>query len=131
MAVLGSVVDQEEQTGRGQAVDEAVEQGLGLGVDPVQVLEHHDERLDLALAQEQALDGIERLLPSLQWVEPVPGWLLHGDVEQRQQGRYAGRERRSERKHLPRDLLANLARFVAALDLEVAAKQRDDRQIGG
>ena len=35
--VLGTVVDQEQETGRGQAVDQAVQQRLGLGVDPVQV----------------------------------------------------------------------------------------------
>ena len=43
--VLGAVVDEEQEARRGQAVDEAIEQGLGLAVDPVQVLEDHHQRL--------------------------------------------------------------------------------------
>jgi hypothetical protein len=50
--VLGAVVDEEQQARRGQAFDEALEKGLGLAVDPVQVLEDHHQRLDLALAQQ-------------------------------------------------------------------------------
>jgi len=52
VAVLGAIVDEEHEARRGQAVDEAIEQGLGLTVDPVQVLEDHNQRLDLALAQQ-------------------------------------------------------------------------------
>jgi hypothetical protein len=48
--VLGAVIDEEQQARRGQAVDEAIEQGLGLAVDPVQVFEDHHQRLRLALA---------------------------------------------------------------------------------
>jgi hypothetical protein len=50
--VLGPVVDEEEEPRRRQALDEAVQQGLSLGVDPVEVLEDHQERLDLGLAQQ-------------------------------------------------------------------------------
>jgi hypothetical protein len=48
--VLGPVVDEEQEPRRRQAFDEAVQQRLGLGVDPVEVLEDHHERLDLSLA---------------------------------------------------------------------------------
>ena len=65
---------------RGQALDEAIEQGLGLAVDPVQILEDHHQRLHLALAQEQALDDVERLLAPLKWIEGVPGRFLHRRV---------------------------------------------------
>ena len=70
--VLGAVVDEEQEARRGQALDEAVEQRLGLGVDPVQVLEDQQQRLDLALAQQQALDRVERALPALGRVERLP-----------------------------------------------------------
>ena len=43
-----------------EALHQTVEEGLGLGVDPVQVLEDQEQGLDLALAQEQSLDGRER-----------------------------------------------------------------------
>jgi len=131
VVVLGTVVDEEQEARRGQAVGEAIEQGLGLAVDPVQVLEDHHQRLDLALAQQQALDRVERLLAPLGRIEGVPGRLVHRHVEERQEGGHGGRERRGERQDLPRDLLPDLPRVVAALDLEVAAEQLDHGQVGG
>ena len=88
--VLGAIVDEEQEARRGQALDEAVEQGLGLAVDPVQILEDHHQRLDLALAQEQALDRVERLLAPLERIEGVPGRLVHRHVEERQEGGHGG-----------------------------------------
>ena len=35
MLILGAVVDQQQEPGRGQALHQAVELGLGLGIDPV------------------------------------------------------------------------------------------------
>ena len=128
--VLGPVVDEEQEARRGQALDEAVEQGLGLAVDPVQVLEDHHQRLDLALAQQQALDRVERLLAPLERIEGLPGRLVHRHVEERQEGGHDGRERRGERQDLPGDLLPDLPRVVAALDREVAAQQLDHGQVG-
>jgi hypothetical protein len=37
--VLRTVVDEQEHTGRGETLDKAVQQGLGLRVDPVEILE--------------------------------------------------------------------------------------------
>ena len=69
MTVLGPVVDQEEDPGRGQTLDQAVEQGLRLGIDPVQVLEDQKERLRVALAEQEALDGLQCALPALRGIE--------------------------------------------------------------
>ena len=55
VAVLRAVVDQQQDAGGRQALDQAVEQRLGLGVDPVQILEDQQQRLLLALAQQQPL----------------------------------------------------------------------------
>jgi hypothetical protein len=63
--VLRSVVDQEQEPGRRQALDQGIEQGLGLGIDPVQVLEYQQERLHLAFAQQHALECVERALAPL------------------------------------------------------------------
>src|SRR5882724_5209312 len=57
--VLGAVVDEQEQAGGGQALNQAVEDRLGLGVDPVQVLED----------QEQALDGLKSALAALRRIK--------------------------------------------------------------
>ena len=128
--VLGAVIDEEHEARRAQAVDEAIEQGLGLAVDPVQILEDHHQRLDLALAQQQALDRVERLLAPLARIEGLPGRLVHRHVEERQERGHGGPERRGERQDLPGDLLPDLPRLVAALDLEVAAEQLDHGKVG-
>src|SRR5262249_51018574 len=47
VTVLRSVVHGEQQAGSGQTLHHAVEEGLGLRVDPVQILEHQQEWLDL------------------------------------------------------------------------------------
>jgi len=60
--VLGSVVGEEQDPGGGQALHETVEQRLGFGVDPVEVLEDQQQRLDLAFPEKQALDRLEGLL---------------------------------------------------------------------
>ncbi len=39
VAILRAVVHEEQEAGGGQALDQAIEDGLGLGVDPVQILE--------------------------------------------------------------------------------------------
>jgi hypothetical protein len=82
--VLGTVVYDEQQARRGQALNEAIEQSLGLAVNPVQILEDHHQRLDLALAQQQAFDRVERLVASLTRVEGAPGRLIHRHVEEGQ-----------------------------------------------
>ena len=48
-----------------QAVDEAVEERLRLGVDPVQVLEDEEERPLPALPDEDPPDAVERGLAAL------------------------------------------------------------------
>ena len=65
MLILGAVVDQQEQSGARNALDQAVEKRLSLSIDPVQVLKHRDDRLRLALAQEQPLEAVERTVATL------------------------------------------------------------------
>ena len=116
MLVLGPVVDEEQEAGRRQALDQAVEQRLGLGVDPVEILEDHEQRLDLALPQEQPLDRLQGPLPALRRVERVPRGVLDGDVEQRQERRQERLQRAVQRQELARHLLADRPRVVALLD---------------
>ena len=70
--ILGPVVDEQDEARRGHAVHEAIEQRLGLAVDPVQVLEYHDQGLHLALAQQEPLDRVERALAPLERIERLP-----------------------------------------------------------
>jgi hypothetical protein len=84
--VLRPVVDEQEEPGRGQALDQAVEERLGLGIDPVQVLEDHEDGLRLALAEQEVLDRVEGALAALRGIERLPVGLIDGHVEEGQQG---------------------------------------------
>ena len=53
--VLRTVIDEQQHPRRRQALHEPIQHRLRLAVDPVKVLEDHDERLHLALARRQAL----------------------------------------------------------------------------
>jgi hypothetical protein len=53
----------------------------------VEILEEHEERLDLAFAEEQSFDRIEGPLPALGRIEGLPRGLVNGDIKQRQQRR--------------------------------------------
>jgi hypothetical protein len=59
---------------------------LGLPIDPVQVLKDHDQRLDLAFAQQQARDRVKCLLTPLERIQGVPGRLVHRLVEEGGEG---------------------------------------------
>jgi len=79
--VFGTVVDQ-QQARRAKTLHQVIEQCLGLAIDPVQVLEHHEQRLHLGLAQQQPFDGVERALASLCRVQSTPDRVLDRHVEQ-------------------------------------------------
>src|SRR6185295_10059165 len=102
------------------------EECLGLGVDPVQVLEDHQEWLDLGFAQEQSPDGVERALPTLGRLETLPVGVV-ADLEQREQSGKGRLEGAIEGEDLARDLLADLPRRVAVAHMEVALEQIDHR----
>ena len=114
VAVLRAVVDQQQDPGGRQALDQAVEQRLGLGVDPVQVLEDQQQRLLLALAQQQPLDA-RRGSGGAAGPGRAPSQAASstGDVEQGQQRRQDRRQRPVERQQLAGQLLADRPRVVA------------------
>ncbi len=129
LLVLRPVCDEEQNARSGQAVHECVEDGLRLGIDPVEVLDHEAQRPALALADEETPDGVERALSALSRVEASPGGVLDGQIEQRQQGGEGAQERGVEVEQRGRHLVADGARVVPLLDIEVAAEQRDHRQV--
>ena len=110
--VLRPVVDEQQEAGRGQALDQAVEQRLRLAVDPVQVLEDDEERLHLALAEEEPLDGVEGALPALRRIERLPVRRRRRATSSRasRAGR-SGFERLVQGEELARHLLADRPRW--------------------
>jgi hypothetical protein len=97
----------------------------------VQVFEHHEEGLLLALAQEEALDGVEGSPAALRRIEGLPLSVIDGHIEQRQQGGQDRLEGPIQREELAGHLLADLAVGFAIVHLEVGLEEVDDGQIAG
>src|SRR5262245_59494137 len=134
VAVLGPVADQDEQRRRGQALDEAIEERLRLGVDPVQILEDDEERLLPRFAQQQLSDAVEDELALLSRFEREPRRVVYRSVGQAgpvgasaqvQQRRQRRLQCLVECEQLARHLLSDLPKVVSVLDLEVALQQAD------
>ena len=117
--ILRTIVDQEQQVGRGQALDQTVEEGLRLGIDPVQVFADQQQRLPLTFAQQHALEGVERALAPLRRVELQERALRRQSVQKRQQGWNRVLERLVQRQHLPGNLGPYRAGLVIILHVAV------------
>ena len=113
--VLRAVVDQEQEPRRRQTLDQAVQEGLGLGIDPVQVLEDQQQRLHLAFAQQHALERVEGALAALGRIQRQEGAVLRQDVQQRQQRGHGILEGLVERQDVPRHLGPHGAGLVTVL----------------
>jgi hypothetical protein len=61
--------------------------------------------------------------------ERLPRGVVRWHVEQGQQGRQRRLQRAVEREQLARHFLANLAEIIPVVDLEVALKEVDHRQV--
>jgi hypothetical protein len=94
----------------------------------VEILEREQQRLDLALPEEQPLDAVERLLAALRRVQPLPLGVVDRHVEEPEERQEGGLQRPVQGEELARHLLANLARLIAGLDLKVGAEELDERQ---
>jgi hypothetical protein len=100
--VLGPVVDEQEEPGRGQTLDQAVEQGLRLGIDD------HEHGLPPALPQQEVLDGVEGVLAALVGIERLPRGVFDRHVKQGEQRRHRRLQGLVQGEQLPRHLLADL-----------------------
>jgi hypothetical protein len=128
VAILGAIVHHHQNPRGADRIGQQVEERLGFGIDPVQVLEHRDERLIEALAQQQPLDRIERAA--------APDVGIHfrqrvalGDSQQRKQIGQGAFEGAIEHQHLAADLLPPLALVVIGSDLEIVLQQIDERHV--
>ena len=130
MLVLRTVVDQQQQAGRRQTVDEQVEKRLRFRINPVQVFEDQQQRLRLALAQQQALERLEGALAALRRVEFQERAVVWEHIQQRQQRREHVLESVVQRQHLPGHLGAHGTHVVAILNAHVVLQQLDHREVG-
>src|SRR5262249_39392636 len=118
--ILRTIVDQKQQVSRGQALDQTVEEGLRLGINPVQVFADQQQWLPLTFAQQHALEGIERALAALRGVELQERALRRESVQKRQQRWERVLERLVQRQHLPGDLGPYRAYIVIILHVAVS-----------
>ncbi len=129
--VLGAVVHEQEQVRSRDALHQAVEQSLSLAVDPMEVFEDYEQRLDLGFPQEQPLQCVKGLLATLAWIESFPGGILDRHVQEPQQGGKGRLQCPVQGQQLPGYHLARLADIVLSLDLEISLEELDDWQERG
>ena len=130
MLVLRPIVHQQQQAGRGQALDEAIEEGLCLGINPVQILEHQQQGLHLTFAQQHPLEPIERALAAMHRVQVHKGAVVRQGIQEPQQRREGVLERLVEGEHLSRDPGPDGAGVIAVVHMAVALQQVHDGEVG-
>ena len=108
MVVFRPIADDQEDARGRQTLDQGIEKGLGLGVDPLQILEDDHERLDLALAQQEAADDVERAETALGGIESMPVRGLDRHVQEREEPVDERQKERIEPQHFARDLVPDL-----------------------
>src|SRR5262245_32839207 len=131
MLVLWSIVHQQQQRRREQAVHKAVQQGLGLGVNPVQIFKDQEQRLHLTFAQQYALECGERALPPQLRIKPQK-WAIGGQrIQESQQRRNSLLQGFVQGQEVSSDLGPDGARVIAILDVDIALQQVHNREVGG
>ena len=128
MLVLGAVGDEKQEASGGKRVHEAVEPRLGLRVDPVQVLENEQQRLDLTLAEDQAPGGVERVLPALAGSSPSHRGFSTGAPRRAVSAGAAGQDL-AERGEPRADPRAYVLVGLGLPELEVAPQQHADGEV--
>ncbi len=130
MVIFGTVINEQQDLRSGQAFNEAVEDGLRPGVDPVQVLEDETDRLQVTFPEEEVLERGEHPLPALRRVQIDPGRIIDFDV-QKTQDRGKVRLQSPVRSQEPvGDDFTDSMRIVLILDLEVILEELDGRSVG-
>ena len=130
VAILGAVVDQQQNARIGERVGEQVQPGLGFAVNPMEVFEHDDQRLVEALAQHDSFERFLRAPPPRLHVHLRKRILAFLDAEQHEEVWQRVFEALVEREQFADHLFAALAAVVGGVDSEVAVKHFDNRQIG-
>jgi hypothetical protein len=127
--VLGPVGDQQPQARGGPARDQALEQGLRLGLDPGQACKDPQQRLPLALPQPQALERRPGALAALRWSEGAPRTAFRQPLQERQPHREGGLQDLVERQPLADHLGAHRAGIVRRVEVPGALAQVEHRAI--
>jgi hypothetical protein len=115
----------------GKALNQVIQQCLGLGINPVKILEYQAKGLHLAFAEQEVLNGIQGLLATLWRIEGLPLRVQAGDVQKREECWQCGLQRRVQCQQFSSHLLSNFSMIVPVLNFEVSFQQIDNGKIGG
>jgi hypothetical protein len=129
MLILGPIRHEEHDPRRRQGVDQRVQQGLRLGIDPLHVVHHHDHGTAPTLSKQQEPDRIEGALAPLRGVQGEPSAVVDRHVEQCQQRRSYREQGLVDRDQCVRHSPGRGRRVVRILQPEVRAQQARDRPV--
>jgi hypothetical protein len=128
--ILGSEVDQEEDSTTGNRFRERRDEGLARAIDPVKVVDQHDERLLVAQGvSEPAQEGEQIALLGLR-VHLRRRILGGGHTEKLEDDGHHVAKAFVEEQQRAGDLPSRLGALVLCGDSEVGAPELEDRQIG-
>ena len=126
VTVFGTIADEEQHRGGRQALDHALEDGLRLAVEPMEILHHEHEGLGATLAQQQEFHGFQCATATRGRFEAAKAILFGQGVEQPEGcGEKVGMSLDplgKRRGHLG----ADCAPIVPVVDPEIAAQESDD-----
>ena len=131
MLVLRPMGDQEQDPAAGEVLHDGVQEGLGLGIHPVQAVEDQQQGLDPALVQNQPPEGVQHVLAAAERIEGLPPGIVGRDVENLQEGGRRGPGVLLQGMQVRGDLVADRARGVLRVDLEVGPQRLEERQVRG
>ncbi len=130
MTILRAIVHEQRERRRRHAVDQRVEQGLRLGVGPLQILDHDDQRSLARRLEQQLPERVERALAPLRGIERRPRRIVDGQFEEGQDRRRRCAECRVEPGEAGDGPCAPLGRLGPRVEVEQRLEQSADGQVG-
>src|SRR5499426_2054558 len=127
--IFWTIGDEQQQAGRSKALDQAVEQCLGLAVGPVKILDREDDGVLASLPQQHTLHRVERPLAARTRIECGPRAIVGRHVEEGQQRGQRGFQSSVEGEQLGPHILSDGPEIVTVPDLEVVLEEIDHRQV--
>ncbi|MCY1266954.1 hypothetical protein D9M70_153800 [compost metagenome] len=127
--ILGAVVHEQQHPGLRHSLDEVSEEGFGLAVQPLKVLEQQLDGLIKALSHQKTRDGLERALAPEAGTHVRQRRAELADAQQIQQVRHDVFKTALQRDDLARDLLVAAPLVVLSGQLEIIPQEFDERQI--
>ena len=130
MTILRAIIHEQRERRRRHAVDQRVEQCLRLGVGPLQVLDHDDERPLARRLEQQLPERVERALAPLRGLERRPRRIVDGQLEKGENRRRRCAEGRVEPGEAGDGSRPPLGRLGPRVEVEQRPEQPADGQVG-